>query len=168
MKNTPLTKQNKELFYSGPSVKNYNFIFNWLKFENEKIYIHSGKIDIGQHISTSLAIICSENLNVDLEKINILNLKSGVSPDEGFTAGSLSLSHSGSAIKAAAITFQNNFVDYICSNLNIKIDEFDIETNFCCIVLPFLISLSESFLIFLPGGWSVPFVFVLIYFFFEV
>ena len=71
MKNTPLTKQNKELLYSGPSVKNYNFIFNWLKFENEKIYIHSGKIDVGQHISTSLAIICSENLNVDLEKINI-------------------------------------------------------------------------------------------------
>jgi CO/xanthine dehydrogenase Mo-binding subunit len=129
MKNTLLAKQNKELLYSGPSVKNYNFISNWLKFENEKIYIHSGKIDIGQHISTSLAIICSENLNVDLEKINILNLKSGVSPDEGFTAGSLSLSHSGSAIKAAAITFQNNFVDYICSNLNIKIDEFDIDNG---------------------------------------
>lgn len=114
---------------SGPSVKNYNLVKHWLKFDGDQICIHTGKIDIGQHISTSLALICSNQLDVEIEKINVLNLKSDISPDEGFTAGSLSLSHSGTALKAASITFKNNFVDYICSKFDIKINEFILENG---------------------------------------
>ena len=65
----------KHILNSGPSVKNYNKISDWFVFdEYNKIKINSGKIDIGQHISSTLALICSKNTGVKYEQIEVIKL----------------------------------------------------------------------------------------------
>ena len=50
-----------DTFNSGPSIKLYNRINNWFSFEkNNVLQVYSGKIDIGQHISSTLALISSK------------------------------------------------------------------------------------------------------------
>ncbi len=48
-------------FYSGPSIKSYKKLSDWFDFKKDNmILVNSGKIDIGQHISSSIALICSK------------------------------------------------------------------------------------------------------------
>ena len=114
---------------SGPSIKIYNLVSNWIIFDNNKVKILSGKVDIGQHITTTLSIIASRELDISIDKIEVLNLTTKKSPDEGFTAGSLSVSHSGTAVKAASITFRNLFIEHVLSKFNVEIDDLNIENG---------------------------------------
>ena len=99
---------------SGASIQNYHLVSNWIHFKDDRVIILTGKVDIGQHISTTLAFISSKELDINMNKIDVLNLKTDISPDEGFTAGSLSVTHSGTALKTASITFRNSFIEYVC------------------------------------------------------
>ena len=98
---------------TGASVKDYNKVSDWLSFETpDKILISSGKVDIGQHISSTLALIASKITEIKYDQIEIIKLSTDISPNEGITASSLSVANSGSAIKAASITLKINFINY--------------------------------------------------------
>ena len=59
---------------TGASVKDYNKVSDWLSFEiPDKIFISSGKVDIGQHISTTLALISSREFLITAMVEKILN-----------------------------------------------------------------------------------------------
>ena len=48
-------------FNSGPSINAYNKLSHWFDFSNPGILkVYSGKVDIGQHISSTLALITSK------------------------------------------------------------------------------------------------------------
>mgnify|MGYP000063201068 CR=1 FL=1 len=99
---------------TGPSVKDYNKVSDWLSFETpDKILISSGKVDIGQHISTTLALICSRELGIDINSIFVNKLNTDITPNEGITASSLSVPNSGTAIRSASIIYKKNFLDFI-------------------------------------------------------
>ena len=115
---------------TGPSIKKHNKLTDWfLLDEDNKIKINSGKIDIGQHISSTLALICSKNTGVKYEQIEVNKLNTKFSPDEGKTASSLSASHSGTAIKAASIELKNQFFQYVLSKFDCKLDDIDFENG---------------------------------------
>src|SRR5690348_16380604 len=65
------------------------------------VSIATGKVELGQGIITALAQIAAEELGVELEKIKILPPSTAYSPDEGVTAGSLSIQMGGSALRKA-------------------------------------------------------------------
>src|SRR5689334_11975431 len=65
------------------------------------VTIASGKVDLGQGISTALAQIAAEELGVDLGKIRILPASTVTSPDEGVTSGSLSIQDGGKGLRKA-------------------------------------------------------------------
>ena len=91
-------------FNSGPSINAYNKLSHWFDFSNPGILkVYSGKIDIGQHISSTLALITSKITEIKYDQIEIIKLSTDISPNEGITASSLSVANSGSAIKAASI-----------------------------------------------------------------
>ena len=70
----------------------------------------AGKIDIGQHISSTLALISSKITGINYDQIEIIKLDTDISPNEGKTASSLSVSDSGSAIKAASFSLRKAFI----------------------------------------------------------
>src|ERR671924_464816 len=65
------------------------------------VTIASGKVDLGQGISTAFAQIAAEELGVPLEKVRILPASTAYSPDEGVTSGSLSIQDGGKGLRKA-------------------------------------------------------------------
>src|SRR4051794_3713808 len=65
------------------------------------VSVASGKVDLGQGISTALAQIAAEELGVELGKVRILPASTATSPDEGVTSGSLSIQDGGKGLRKA-------------------------------------------------------------------
>ncbi len=64
--------------------------------------VFTGKVEIGQGIKTAVTQIAADELDVDPMRIRVLPVDTDHSPDEGITAGSMSLQMTGSAIRQAA------------------------------------------------------------------
>ena len=74
-----------------PSIAGHPCVDQWIELTTEgRIIVHTGKVDIGQRLSTALAIIVSEELDVEFENIDVKPAQTGTAPDEGYTAGSMS------------------------------------------------------------------------------
>ena len=67
-----------------------------------RIRAYSGKVDIGQGISHALWLIVAEELQVEIGQLEMVRATTATSPDEAVTSGSLSIQHSGSALRHAA------------------------------------------------------------------
>ena len=91
--------------------------------------VYSGKVDIGQHISSTLALITSKITGINYDQVEIIKLNTDLSPNEGITASSLSVANSGSAIKAASITLKTSFINYALKYLNIQKDDMLFENG---------------------------------------
>src|SRR3954468_21478949 len=65
------------------------------------VTIATGKVELGQGITTALMQIAAEELGVELSKIKILPASTAYSPDEGVTSGSLSIQDGGKGLRKA-------------------------------------------------------------------
>src|SRR5258706_2965129 len=65
------------------------------------VSVATGKVDLGQGISTALAQIAADELGVDVQKVKILPSSTAYSPDEGVTSGSLSIQDGGKGLRKA-------------------------------------------------------------------
>ncbi|HEY5677769.1 MAG TPA: molybdopterin cofactor-binding domain-containing protein, partial [Myxococcales bacterium] len=65
------------------------------------VTIATGKVELGQGITTALLQIAAEELGLPLEKIRILPPSTEYSPDEGVTSGSLSIQEGGKGLRQA-------------------------------------------------------------------
>lgn len=75
----------------------------WIRIDpQETITIFSGKVELGQGIRTAVAQIAAEELDVALERITVVSGDTRQTPDEGTTAGSMSIQTSGLALRLAA------------------------------------------------------------------
>src|SRR4029078_5910686 len=73
---------------------------DWLRIDSDGIVeIRSGKVELGQAVLTALAQVAAEELDVDVARIEMTAATTGLSPDEGLTAGSLSIQQSGAALR---------------------------------------------------------------------
>lgn len=75
----------------------------WIRINpDETITVFTGKVEIGQGIKTAVAMIAAEELDIDISRIHVVTADTAQTPDEGMTAGSMSVQMSGSAIRHAA------------------------------------------------------------------
>ncbi len=75
----------------------------WVRIDEQgTVTVSSGKTELGQDIRTSLAMIGAEELDVPLERVRVVLADTGRTPDEGYTASSMSLETSGNALRHAA------------------------------------------------------------------
>jgi nicotinate dehydrogenase subunit B len=76
---------------------------SWVRFNADgTVTLYTGKVELGQDIRTSFAMIGADELDVSLERIQVVMADTGQSPDEGYTVSSMSLETSGNAIRFAA------------------------------------------------------------------
>ena len=67
----------------------------WMSITSDgRVIVRSGKVDIGQRISTAMAAIAADELDVAIDRIDMAQVETGVSPDEGVTSGSNSMQDS--------------------------------------------------------------------------
>jgi len=96
---------------ANPSLKANPNVDDWIAVDADgRVHVRSGKVDFGQRISTALAIIAAEELEVDTADIIVEPRQTGVMPDEGVTAGSNSIEQSGHAVRRAAATARRHLL----------------------------------------------------------
>jgi nicotinate dehydrogenase subunit B len=76
---------------------------SWIRINTDgTVTLWTGKVELGQDIRTSIAMIGADELDVSLERIRVVPADTDQSPDEGYTVGSMSLETSGNAMRYAA------------------------------------------------------------------
>ena len=74
----------------------------WISIEPGRVLAMTGKVELGQGILTALRLIVAEELDVDVGRVRMVSAETGATPNEGITAGSMSLETSGAALRQAA------------------------------------------------------------------
>ncbi|GFJ86130.1 hypothetical protein Phou_103100 [Phytohabitans houttuyneae] len=75
---------------------------DWVRLAADGTFeIRVGKVELGQGILTALAQIAADELDVPLDRIRMVPPGTAEGPDEGITAGSLSVAESGAALRQA-------------------------------------------------------------------
>jgi CO/xanthine dehydrogenase Mo-binding subunit len=84
------------------SLNTNRMLDGWLRINADgKVTIFTGKCELGQGILTALAQIASDELDVAYERIEMVSADTGLTPNEGQTAGSQSVENSGTALRHA-------------------------------------------------------------------
>ena len=74
------------------------------------IGIRVGKVELGQGILTALAQVAAEELGVPLERVRMLPANTAAGPDEGLTAGSLSVFEAAPAVRLVCANVRDRYV----------------------------------------------------------
>ncbi|WP_298107305.1 molybdopterin cofactor-binding domain-containing protein [Bradyrhizobium sp.] len=95
---------------------------SWINFAEGKVIVSPGKVEIGQGIVTALAQIAADELDVDISRIEMVRAATPASPNEGVTSGSLSVQHSGRAIRFACAEIRQIFLNAAAERLGVAPD----------------------------------------------
>jgi CO/xanthine dehydrogenase Mo-binding subunit len=87
-------------------------VSSWLTVQEDgTVILRVGKVELGQGIHTALTQIAIGELGLPPGKLVVAPPSTAGSPDEGFTAGSLSTQVSGAAVRAACATARRLFIE---------------------------------------------------------
>lgn len=99
----------------------------WVSFEDGTVRIATGKVEIGQGILTALAQIAAEELDVSPERLHMVSGETGQTPNEGYTAGSLSVEVSGGSIRLVCAEVRALFLDVAAAGLACPAAELSVD-----------------------------------------
>jgi len=114
----------------SPSLAAAPLVADWLDLtEPDKVIVRTGKVELGQGILTALAQVASTSLGVDPACVTVVSGVTGVTPNEGYTAGSLSVPHSATALEAACDTCVSRFREHIAKRHGVNPGEIDLAAG---------------------------------------
>lgn len=91
------------------------------------VNLRVGKVELGQGILTALAQVAAEELGVPLAQVRPLPAHTTLGPDEGLTAGSMSVSDAGPAVRLAAANVRTRFVTAAARRWGVKPAEVTVD-----------------------------------------
>ena len=101
---------------------------SWVRFSAEgHVMVSPGKVEIGQGIVTALAQIAADELDIDISRVQMVRASTAGSPNEGVTSGSLSVQHSGRAIRHVCAEVRQLFLAAASERLGVGIDALDVK-----------------------------------------
>ncbi|HSS64879.1 MAG TPA: molybdopterin cofactor-binding domain-containing protein, partial [Gammaproteobacteria bacterium] len=111
----------------NPSLTRHPSVDEWLSFDAEGgVVVRSGKVDIGQRVSTAIALVAAEELDVEPSRIRVAERETGQVPDEGYTAGSRSMRDSAQAVRLAAATARRHLLEVAAEALAADAGELEV------------------------------------------
>jgi nicotinate dehydrogenase subunit B len=109
------------------SLKAHPLLRQWLGLSAAgQVQAFSGKVDLGQGISHALRLIVAQELRFSPAHIDMVPASTHTSPDEAVTSGSLSVQHSGAALRCAAAHWRE-----LCRLEMAKRNEVSVSTVRC-------------------------------------
>jgi len=85
------------------------------------VTVFTGKCELGQGILTALAQIAAEELDVAYERVEMVSADTGRTPNEGQTAGSLSVENSGTALRFACAEARQILLQLAATKLGVAV-----------------------------------------------
>jgi len=102
----------------------------WFRLDERPLMgVRSGKVELGQGATTALAMIAATELGLELNQIDILAADTAHGPDEGYTAGSFSVEHGGSAMRWAAAQLRELAAQAAATVLGATADQLVVEAG---------------------------------------
>jgi nicotinate dehydrogenase subunit B len=110
------------------SLADYPDVDDWLVFdENRRLTVRTGKIDIGQRITTALALIAAEELDIDYARIDIDKMDTATALNEEYTSASNSIERSGMSLRRAAATAKRHLLRLASEALSSDVEVLEVN-----------------------------------------
>jgi CO/xanthine dehydrogenase Mo-binding subunit len=92
----------------------------WLAIHADgTVSVRTGKVELGQGITTALAQIAAQELGVAPSRIRMVAASTSAGPNEGMTAGSMSVAHSGAALRQVCAEARDIYLQAAASKLGL-------------------------------------------------
>ena len=112
------------------SIKRNPNINAWLEvLANGQVRIFTGKLELGQGISTAIMQVAAEELDLAMENVEIVLADTVRTPNEGYTVGSGSIEQSAMAVRYAAAFARHKLLELAAQQLNVPIDQLTMNTG---------------------------------------
>ena len=107
-----------------PGLARNSRLDRWVEIRTDGVVeVRTGKVEIGQGITSALAQIAAEELDVDYARIRMIPADTGRSPNEGVTAGSRSTMDGGGALRQACAEVRDAYLQAAARRLDAGVDE---------------------------------------------
>ncbi len=101
-----------------------DWLDDWLAFEPDgTVTAFSGKVELGTGVRTALAQIVADELDLPLDRIHMVMGDTARTPDEGYTAGSMTISGGGTALRKAAAEARRTLLEMAAERLDAAVGE---------------------------------------------
>jgi CO/xanthine dehydrogenase Mo-binding subunit len=109
------------------SLQSYPNVDDWIAIGDGRVTVHTGKVDIGQRVSTALALIAAEELDVAFERIDVDQVDTATSLDEGYTSASNSVERCGQSVRLAAATARRHLLALAARQLGVDVATLEVD-----------------------------------------
>ncbi len=110
------------------SLQRHPDLDDWIHFREDGIVdFFTGKVELGQGIVTALSQVVAEELDVRMDQVRIHTADTARSPNEGSTAGSLSLEVSGGALRQAAAEARHHLLLLAAEEWNVPWEDLSVQ-----------------------------------------
>ncbi|MBO3270894.1 xanthine dehydrogenase family protein molybdopterin-binding subunit [Hymenobacter defluvii] len=110
------------------SLGDYPRIDSWLEvLADGRVRVLTGKIELGQGIRIAVAQMAAEELNIPLNRVDVVLAETDRTPNEGYTAGSGSIENSATAVRYAAAAARQKLLALAATQLQAR--AFQLKTQ---------------------------------------
>ncbi|HSI71201.1 MAG TPA: molybdopterin cofactor-binding domain-containing protein [Gillisia sp.] len=107
-----------------------NSISDWVQLlEDGRVKIFTGKMELGQGIRIAIAQVAAEELNMEVDLIEVHLAETGVTPNEGYTAGSNSIARSAMSVRKAAAAAAGILLERTSEKFNIPREDLYLKNG---------------------------------------
>ena len=110
------------------SILNNRHLDKWLRFQPDRtVKLAVGKVEIGQGVLIALSQIAAEELDVAIDRIDILSGDTEAAPDEGSTSSSQSIEVSGRSVRLVSAELRARVLTRLAQRLNCAPEDLSVE-----------------------------------------
>ena len=112
----------------SPSLHGNPNLDTWIRIDRDgTVHVSTGKVELGQGLRTAIARIAAEELDVSLERVRVHTADTDMGPVEFPTVGSMSVEHSGAAVRLAAAEARQVMLEAAALRLGAPISELAVS-----------------------------------------
>lgn len=113
-----------------PPLADAPLLGDWVRIDDAgRITFLSGRVELGQGALTALLQMAADELGADPVEVSIQGARTDCTPNEGFTAGSVSISIGGQALRWAASALRRSILVAGAERLSAPVEDLDISAG---------------------------------------
>jgi CO/xanthine dehydrogenase Mo-binding subunit len=102
----------------------------WIRLDDTgKLTVYTGKAELGTGVRTAFIQIAAEELDVAFEAVHLVTADTGLTPNEGYTAGSHSIADSGTAILNAAAQVRALLLQSAAERMQVEVETLKVSNG---------------------------------------
>jgi nicotinate dehydrogenase subunit B len=100
----------------------------WIRINaNQSVSLLVGKVELGQGILIAVTQVCADELDVAIERIQVVSGDTALVPNEGVTAGSFSMPNCATAVRFAAAEVRSILLELAADKLKVPVASLSVQ-----------------------------------------